>query len=259
MSKFLISRTADGVCFSLLADNGRRLAASRTYATLDACKKGIASLIVNAPTVPLFDSSAGEYGANPKFEIVADGEGFGFLLKSANGKSVITSSRYATKKACLRAVAMLRSGVVGAVVLLRQNGTDVPVVMTAHLAAVGVTEGALATPAVAARSVAAPTPFSEATDAVASDADTGVADTDGDGEMLDAPDAPPCEPPVTQGSIRPVFAAPEGAAVPRLVRLQPSPTPGKRSAKKAASPLGKAAPASPKSPRKLLELLFKRK
>lgn len=259
MGKFIISRDDSGVRFCLMAENGRRLAVSRAYATLDACKKGIASLIVNAPVVPLVDSSAGKRAPNPKIELVSLGDGFGFVLKSANGKSVITSSRYATKKACLRAVAMLRSGVVGAVVLLRQNGTDVPVVMTAHLAAVGVTEGALATPAVAARSVAAPTPFSEATDAVASDADTGVADTDGDGEMLDTPDAPPCEPPVTQGSIRPVFAAHEGDAVPRLVRLQPSPTPGKRPVKKAASTLGKAAPTSPKSPRKLLELLFKRK
>ena len=95
MSRFIVSRTENGVSFCLLAQNGRRLVTSRTYATLDACKKGIASLIANAPNVPLVDSSAGEYGKNPKFEVVQDGEGFGFLLKSANGKSVIVSSSYA--------------------------------------------------------------------------------------------------------------------------------------------------------------------
>lgn len=111
MGQFIISRSAAGDRFSLRSDSGRILAVSRDYATLDACKKGIASLIVNAPVIPVLDATVGEYGRNPKFEIVVEGAGFAFLMKSANGKSVLTSPPYATKKACLRAIAMLRRGV----------------------------------------------------------------------------------------------------------------------------------------------------
>ncbi len=114
MGRFIISRSAAGERFLLQSDAGRVLCVSREYATLDACKKGIASLIKFAPTAPLVDSTAGERGANPKFELTATEGGFAFELKSANGKSVIASGVYATKKACLRAVSMLRSGVVGA-------------------------------------------------------------------------------------------------------------------------------------------------
>ena len=111
MGQFIISRSAAGDRFSLRSDSGRILAVSRNDATLDACKKGIASLIVNAPVIPVLDATVGEYGRNPKFEIVAAGTGFTFLMKSANGKSVLTSPAYATKKACLRAISMLRRGV----------------------------------------------------------------------------------------------------------------------------------------------------
>lgn len=111
MGQFIISRSAAGDRFSLRSESGRILAVSRDYATLDACKKGIASLIVNAPVIPVLDATVGQYGKNPKFEIVAQDAGFAFLMKSANGKSVLTSPAYATKKACLRAISMLRRGV----------------------------------------------------------------------------------------------------------------------------------------------------
>lgn len=114
MGRFIVSRTATGERFLLQSDAGRVLCTSREYATLDACKKGIASLVRFAPTAPLVDSTAGESGANPKFEITRAADGFVFELKAANGKSVILSGTYATKKACLRAVSMLRSGVAGA-------------------------------------------------------------------------------------------------------------------------------------------------
>ena len=114
MGRFIVSRTATGECFLLQSDVGRVLCVSREYATLDACKKGIASLVRFAPKAPIVDSTAGECGANPKFEITRTVGGFVFELKSANGKSVIVSGTYATKKACLRAIAMLRGGVANA-------------------------------------------------------------------------------------------------------------------------------------------------
>ena len=119
MSSFIISRGALGVRFILKADNGRTLALSKDYATLDACKKGICSLTFYAPIAPVVDATVGEYGANPKFEITnGDKGGYCYALKSANGKSVLSCAPMETRKACLRAVAMLRTGVLDAEVVL---------------------------------------------------------------------------------------------------------------------------------------------
>lgn len=119
MSRFIIFRDASGVRFHLKADNGRTLAVSKYYATLDACKKGICSLTFYAPIAPLVDTTAGQYGANPKFEITKDESGgYCYALKSANGKSVLACAPMETRKACLRAVAMLRTGVLGAEVVM---------------------------------------------------------------------------------------------------------------------------------------------
>ena len=114
MGCFIISRTPSGDRFMLQSEAGRTLAVSRDYATLDACKKGICSLVYYAPVAPVVDSSAGEYGPNPKIEITAGEGGLYYNVKSVNGKSVITDGPFVTKKACLRAIAMLRTGVQGA-------------------------------------------------------------------------------------------------------------------------------------------------
>ncbi len=131
MGKFIITRSAAGDRFFLQSDSGHTLAVSRHYATLDACKKGIASLIVNAPVIPVLDATAGEYGPNPKFEIIAAEVGFAFLMKSANGKSVLHSPAYATKKACLRAIAMLRRGVTDYELLFHTKEGLTPLTMKA--------------------------------------------------------------------------------------------------------------------------------
>ena len=86
MGRFIISRTAAGERFLLQSTNGQVLAVSRIYATLDACKKGIASLIVHAPIMPVRDLTVGQGGPNPKCEIVASGTGFAYRVKAANGK-----------------------------------------------------------------------------------------------------------------------------------------------------------------------------
>ena len=119
MSRCIISRGALGVRFLLRADNGRTLATSKYYATLDACKKGICSLTFYAPIAPVVDTTVGEYGANPKFEIMkGESGGYCYALKSANGKSVLCCAPMETRKACLRAVAMLRTGVMDAEVVM---------------------------------------------------------------------------------------------------------------------------------------------
>ena len=224
MGKFIISRSAAGDRFSLQSDIGHTLAVSRDYATLDACKKGIASLIVNAPVIPVLDATVGEYGPNPKFEIVAAEGGFAFLMKSANGKSVLHSPAYATKKACLRAIAMLRRGVANYEILFYTKEGLTPLTMKPPRDAAA-KPAADPAPAVIRRKktveqtprtpVAEPQPFLEEEEPFA--------------DLADMPDA------VEESSVLPPVAAevkvepqptPAAPAVkPRLIRLQPTQIP----------------------------------
>ncbi|MBR7182345.1 MAG: hypothetical protein IKD28_06165, partial [Clostridia bacterium] len=126
MGRFIVSRTATGVRFLLLSDKGRTLFSSKEYATLDACKKGICSLCYYAPIIPVIDLTLGACAPNPKFELDADGDGFSYAMKSANGKVVAAQGGFATKKACLRAISMLRTGVIGAEVLLVNPAGYIP-------------------------------------------------------------------------------------------------------------------------------------
>ena len=123
MGRFIVTRTADGVRFLLESSSGMALATSRCYKNLDACKKGIASLVADLPTVPLVDATEGKRAPNPKVELIASGRGYAFLIKAPNGKTVIASPDYATKKAARRAVSMLRAAVLDAtLVFVREAG-----------------------------------------------------------------------------------------------------------------------------------------
>ena len=199
MGKFIITRTALGDRFCLMSDSDRTLAVSRHYATLDACKKGIASLVTNAPTMPVRDTTAGEYGKNPKFEIIARDKGVAFLVKSPNGKAVITSPTYATKKACLRAISMLRLGVRDCEILFHNKEGYTPLSMKA-LDGVG-TARATKKPT-EPLTPAAPTPFE----------DISLSDDTALDDVIDTP----CE-------VVPPEAPLKSPAVPRLIRVQQAP------------------------------------
>ena len=54
-AKFQINATKTGFNFYLVASNGETIATSQTYKTLAACKKGIASVAVNAPVANIED------------------------------------------------------------------------------------------------------------------------------------------------------------------------------------------------------------
>ena len=129
MSRFLVSRTAAGYCFLLESESGRTLVSSKDYATLDACKKGICALVYYAPIVPVIDTAAGERAPNPKFELIKEAQSYRYVLKSANGKSVIVSAPLGSRKACLRALSMLRAGVQGAQVLFSRPAGLTPLVV----------------------------------------------------------------------------------------------------------------------------------
>ena len=133
MGTFYIKKNARGVRFLLRSETGRALTESADYATLDACKKGIASLIVNAPLAPVRDLTMGERGANPKFEITGGEGAFVFCLKSPNGKCVVTSAPFATRKACLRAISMLRLGVADYEIVMERREEKIPLVIAAQM------------------------------------------------------------------------------------------------------------------------------
>lgn len=106
--------------FALVTVSGRVLAHSGLYKTLGVCKKGIASLRVNAD-VPLDDRSDAENSLSgseircPKIELTGDSfgggggiGGYNFAVRAKNGTVIATGEGYGTKKRCLEAIANLR-------------------------------------------------------------------------------------------------------------------------------------------------------
>lgn len=111
MSKFVIRSVASGVKFDLRAANGQIVASSEVYATVSACRKGIASVRKNAPGAGVEDLTGEQEAplANPKFELFRDKAGrYRFRLKAANGKVIATSEAYASKSGCLNGIESVR-------------------------------------------------------------------------------------------------------------------------------------------------------
>ena len=107
MGKFVIKEVASGVKFDLKAGNGEVIATSEVYTTEAACKKGIASVMKNAPVAGVEDQTADEVVAvkNPKFEVYQDKAGeFRFRLKARNGEIIGTSEGYTAKAGCLNGI-----------------------------------------------------------------------------------------------------------------------------------------------------------
>lgn len=129
MGRFIITRGEEGVRFLLESTGGMALAASRPYKTLDACKKGIASLVAELKGAPLVDATAGESAPNPKIEVVEEDGGYALFVKARNGKSVIATQAYATKKAARRAASMLRKAALGATLYFAREAGLTPLTM----------------------------------------------------------------------------------------------------------------------------------
>lgn len=111
MGKFVVKATKTGFVFNLKAGNGEVIANSEVYTTDSACKKGIASVMKNAPIAKLEDQTVAEVAAvtNPKFEVYTDKAGeFRFRLKARNGEIIATGEGYKTKAACLNGVESIR-------------------------------------------------------------------------------------------------------------------------------------------------------
>ena len=111
MGKFVIRTVKTGVMFNLKAGNGEVIASSQVYTTEAACRKGIASVIKNAPIAALEDQTVEDYKTekHPKFEIYTDKKGeFRYRLKATNGQIIAVGEGYKAKKSVLNGVESVR-------------------------------------------------------------------------------------------------------------------------------------------------------
>lgn len=107
MGKFVIRETKTGLKFDLKATNGEVIATSEVYASEASCKKGVASVIKNAPVAAVEDQTAEGFAKEkcPKFEVYTDKAGeFRFRLKATNGQVIAVSEGYKAMKSCLNGI-----------------------------------------------------------------------------------------------------------------------------------------------------------
>ena len=117
MGKFVIKKTNTGVKFDLKATNGQVIATSQVYKTEATCKKGIASVMKNAPAAAIEDQTVEGYAVekHPKFELYTDKAGeFRFRLKSTNGQIIATGEGYTTHKNCVKGIESVKKNAVDA-------------------------------------------------------------------------------------------------------------------------------------------------
>lgn len=118
MGKFVIKQNNLGYTFSLKAPNGEIIATGgEVFNSLQACKNSINSVITNAPTAGLDDTTAIRYYEVkcPKFEIYRDKKGeYRFRLKASNGEPILASEGYTAKSGCKAGIDSVRKNVANA-------------------------------------------------------------------------------------------------------------------------------------------------
>ncbi|MCQ2418649.1 MAG: YegP family protein [Clostridia bacterium] len=111
MGKFVIKETKSGVKFNLKASNGEIIATSEVYNSMDSCKKGIASVMKNAPIAAIENQTVEGYAVEkcPKFEVYTDKAGeFRFRLKATNGQIIAVSEGYKAIASCNNGIASVK-------------------------------------------------------------------------------------------------------------------------------------------------------
>ena len=111
MGKFEILQTKTGVKFNLKASNGEVIVSSQVYKAEKYCRKGIASVMANAPKAAIEDQTVEGYEVvkHPKFELYKDKAGeFRFRLKATNGQIIATSEGYKSIYGCINGVESVR-------------------------------------------------------------------------------------------------------------------------------------------------------
>lgn len=106
MGKFVIKETKSGIKFDLKAGNGEIILSSEVYNSEASCRKGIASVMRNAPAAVEDQTIEGyETLKHPRFEVYTDKAGeFRFRLKARNGEIIGVSEGYKSKPSCLNGI-----------------------------------------------------------------------------------------------------------------------------------------------------------
>lgn len=107
MGKFVIRTVPSGYKFDLRAANGQPVLTSEVYTTLANCRKGIASVMRNAPKAKLEDQTEAGWKqlTNPKFQVYLDkSDHYRFRLKARNGEIIAVSDSYTARAGCLNGV-----------------------------------------------------------------------------------------------------------------------------------------------------------
>jgi len=124
MGKFVISEAKTGYKFNLKAGNGEIIAASQVYKSLASCKKGVASVQVNAPVAAIEDQTVEGFKKelHPKFEVYTDKSGgFRFRLKAKNGQIVAVSESYTKLPSCLNGIASVKKNAADSKVVIEDK------------------------------------------------------------------------------------------------------------------------------------------
>ncbi len=107
MGRFEVKQTSNaGYMFNLIANNGKVICTSQTYASLATCKVGIESIRTNCGSA-IEDQTLVEpvLRKNPKYEIFLDvAEKYRFRLKASNGEIIAASQGYTRKDSCVKGI-----------------------------------------------------------------------------------------------------------------------------------------------------------
>jgi len=103
MDRFVMKYVESGVKFDLKAPNGQAIVTSEVYRSEAACRKGMDSVVKNAPKARLEDLTQPQRTPLPcpKFELYQDRAGeYRFRLKARNGEIIAVSDGYSTRSGC---------------------------------------------------------------------------------------------------------------------------------------------------------------
>ena len=120
MSKFVIRNVNSGIKFDLKAANGQVILTSEVYTTVAACRKGIESVVRNAPIAKVENQTeeGWEVLTHPKFEMYQDKAGeYRFRLKARNGEIIAVSEGYAAKAGCRNGIESVQKNAVNAEIM----------------------------------------------------------------------------------------------------------------------------------------------
>lgn len=120
MGKFIIRRVQSGLKFDLKAGNGQAILTSEVYTSEAACRKGIESVMKNAPQARIENQTeeGWKQQVHPKFEMYLDKKGaYRFRLKARNGEIIAVSDSYTAKAGCLGGIESVKINAPGAQIM----------------------------------------------------------------------------------------------------------------------------------------------